>query len=268
MHRRIWIVLGGVTIAWLGVGQPEGPGPMVPADFKVMIGSYALGDQAVSTEEIVAKGGRAFLFRSGTSEVVVIDPAKQRIELVDLARKVQAEIPFAMIDQGVAKVAAKLRGEIARREATKARADAVEAQMTGDLAEPNLRRVSVVKPGRLRLINPTIEVEAAVEAEADAARLALELLALKLIARFGAFQAPDDLPPFAELEVISALEADRLRPVEISYLYRLAGPPRRFRRTYRLVTTLTDREREAVARVEQVRRSFPSLDYGRYRIAK
>ena len=91
-------------------------------------------------------------------------------------------------------------------------------------------------------------------------------LALESIAKVGAFKVPNDLPPFAELEAIAALTGDRkLRPTELSYLYRLKGPPRKFRRTYRLVPTLTDREVEAIARLERLREVAPSLRYGQYR---
>ena len=68
-----------------------------------------------------------------------------------------------------------------------------------------------------------------------------------------------------ELDAIAALAGDRkLRPTELSFLYRLAGPPMRLRRTYRLVPSLTDREREAIDRIEQLREVAPVVRYERY----
>jgi hypothetical protein len=55
-----------------------------------------------------------------------------------------------------------------------------------------------------------------------------------------------------------------LRPTEVSILYRLAGPPRKMRTTYLLVPSLTDRELEALARVDRLRRTAPSLSFTRY----
>jgi hypothetical protein len=89
------------------------------------------------------------------------------------------------------------------------------------------------------------------------------------IAKLGAYRTPDDLPPFAELEAIAALTGERhQRPTELAYLYRLAGPPRKFRRTYRLIPTLTDREVEAIVRVDRLREVAPNVRYERYRLAR
>ncbi len=267
MGRFLGVLLFGLATAAIGMpsGEPEAP---VSPEFKIRVGSFALRPEPISTEEIVARAGRIYQFRSGTSEVVVIDPARKRVELIDLQRKVQAEISFDRLDEAARQVGAKLREAIAKREASGTRADAVEAEMTRALAEPKLRRLAVARPELIRLANPTIEIDARGEGGGDPARLALEILALESIAKLGAFQTPDDLPPFAELDTLAILKASRLRPTEISYLYRLAGPPRRFRRTYRLVPELTDREREAVGRIDRVRESAPMLRYERYRSAK
>jgi len=267
MNRRVWMVLGAswVAPAARSLGQPMAP----PApDFKIMVGSFALGPEPISTEEIVGRQGRIYQFRSGSAEVVLIDPAGRRVELIDLSRKVQTEVSFARLDDAVAKVGAKLRAAIAEREKTGKRADAIEARMTRDMVEPGFRKIAVARAHHLRLANGTIEIDADGEPEPDAARLDSETLALETIAKLGAFLTPDDLPPFAELDAIAALKAERLRPAEIAYLYRLAGPPRKFRRTYRLVPDLTDREREAVARIDRVRAVATMLRYERYRAQK
>ena len=264
MGRTTWMMLVGLATATIAAGKGDLPAPP-PPDFKVMVGSYSIKPEPVSTEEIVARQGRIYQFRSGTSEVVVIDPARKRVELVDLVRHVQTEVSFDRLDEALDQVTAKLRAAIARREATGARADAVEAQMTRSMIDPKFRRADPERTNRIRLTNANIEIDADGEPEADPSHLALEILALESIARLGAFLTPDDLPPFAELETLAALKASRLRPTQISYLYRLAGPPRRFRRTYRAVAELTDREREAVARIDRVRESFPMVRYERYR---
>ncbi len=264
MNRRDWMILAAWAIAPGGRSWSQPPTPD-PPEFKVLVGSFGIKPEPISTEEIVARQGRVYQFRSGTTEVVVIDPARKRVELVDLVGRVQTEVSFDRLDEAVAKVAAKLRAEIARREKTGARSDAVEAAMTRDLVEPKFRRLAGAKVARIRLSNATIEVDALGEPEPDPSRLSLLAITLESIARLGAFLTPDDLPPFAELNALAALKAERLRPAEISYLYRLAGPPQKFRRTYRLVPELTVREREAIVRVDRVRESATMLRPERYR---
>jgi hypothetical protein len=78
---------------------------------------------------------------------------------------------------------------------------------------------------------------------------------------------PELIPPFTELETFSALVGEKhLLPTEVSILYRLAGPPRKIRKTYRVVPALTKREIEALARVDQLRRSAPTLSFQRYEL--
>ena len=87
---------------------------------------------------------------------------------------------------------------------------------------------------------------------------------LTALARLGALRDPEGLPPFAQLEALRGLVTERhLRPVEITILYRLAGPPKRLRWTYQLVPELTDSEREAISRIEPLR---ASARYVRYRV--
>ncbi len=267
MTRKIWAIVAGLAIA--AVGQTRAPtGPSASPDFKVLVAAFALGAKPVSTEEIIARDGRIYQFRSESVEVVVVDPPRKLVELVDLGRKVQTEVTFDQLDGALAKLSERLRKVIADREATGKRADAIEAAMTRDLIDPRFRRAELPRAGRLRLANDSVEVDAAGEPEADPARLDLIALALDSVAKLGAFRTPDDLPPFGELEAIGALKGSKLRPLELSYLYRLAGPPRKFRRTYKLVPTLTDREREAIARVDRVRETAPLVRYERYRTGK
>jgi len=255
-----------VLTSILATGRAEGPSAPVAADFKIQVDSFALKPEPLAREELVARRGRVYQFATGTTEVVVVDPARGRVEILDIKRKVQTEIDFARLDEGLARVRARLDQTIRDREATGARAGAVEAAMTRDMLDPRFRRSGEPGARRVRLTNPTIEIDADGEPDPDPLRLALVARAMESIAKLGAFRVPDDLPPFAELEAIAALSADRrLRPTSISYLYRLAGPPRRLRRTYRLVPALTDREREAIARVDRLRESAKVVRYEQYR---
>lgn len=259
-----------VGLALLADPAPaQGPPAEIPADFKILVAAYGLAREPIYTEEIVAISGRVYQFVSISREIVVIEPARSRIDLLDLNRKIQSEITFSQLDEGLARIKGTLAAAIDRREKTGKRADQVEAQMTHDLAEPRLSVSSEPGSRRVRLTNASVEVVADGEPEPDAPRLALVATALTSIAKLGAFRTPNDLPPFIEIETIAALTGDRkLRPTELAYLYRLAGPPRKFRRTYRLVPALTDRDREAIRRIDLLRESAPSVRYEKYRGAR
>ena len=63
----------------------------------------------------------------------------------------------------------------------------------------------------------------------------------------------------------SLIVGHQLRPTEMAFTYRLAGPPRKHRWTYRLVETLTTRELEALNRVARLPpASTPFIPFDRY----
>jgi hypothetical protein len=258
------ILVGLAVLATSATAQ--GPPAEVAADFKIKVAAFGLAKDPIYTEELVAISGRVYQFVSISHEIVIIEPIRSRVDLLDIERKLQSEVTFSQIDEGLARIKGTLARTIDRREKTGKRADQVEAQMTRDLAEPRLAVSPDPGSRRLRLTNPSVEVVADGEPEPDAPRLALVRSAMTSVAKLGAFRTPNDLPPFIELDTIDALTGDRkLRPTELSYLYRLAGPPKKFRRTYRLIPDLTDRDREAIRRIDQLRESAPSVRYEKYR---
>jgi hypothetical protein len=260
---KIGLIAAGMVAT---LAMVDGP-PTAPSDFKIQVGEFALKKEPVTTSEVVVREGRAYVFPADSKEVIVIEPARKRVELVDVGRRVRAEVTFEMLDESLDKVKAGLRKAVETREKQGGRGNLLEARMTRDLFESKLVLTESPKGHRVRLTNPAIEVDADGEPELDAPRLAMVAVVLESIAKLGAFKVPGDLPPFAELEAIAALTGDRkLRPTELTYLYRLNGPPRKFRRTYRLVPTLTDREVEAIGRVEKLREVAPLLRYGQYRL--
>jgi hypothetical protein len=263
-----WRGIGAGMVALLAMASvgADDP-PVVPADFKLMVGEFSLKKEPVSTSEIIVRQGKAYIFESDSKEVVIVEPARKRLELLDVGRKVQAEVSFRMLDLTLEKIKTTLGEAAEAREKQGGRGNALEAKMTRDLLQKTKLAVAEdPKLHRVRLTNPTVEVDADGEPETDAARLAMVTVILESIAKLGAFKIPDDLPPFIELEAITAMTGDRkLRPTELTYLYRLKGPPKKFHRTYKLVPTLTDREVEAIARVDRLREAVPSVRYGQYR---
>ena len=61
-----------------------------------------------------------------------------------------------------------------------------------------------------------------------------------------------------------AVLGHHLRPAELSFVYRLAGPPRKHGWTFRLLETLTARETEALKRVITLRERTPYVPFERY----
>lgn len=215
-------------LAVLTTAGADGP-PTVPADFRLHIASYGLDKEPVYTEEVVVRKGRAYVFPSTSKEVVIIEPARGRLEILDVGRRIQSEVSFKALDESIAKLKVNLRETAEKLEKQGGRGNEVEAKMGRELLEPKLEISQPSKPNRLHLTNPAIEIDADGEAEPDAARLALVSAILESIAKLGAYRTPDDLPPFAELETIAILTGSRRqRPTELAYLYRLAGPPANF----------------------------------------
>jgi hypothetical protein len=256
-------------LACLAQARADGPPAKdpVPADFKVQVASFGVAKEPVYTEEVVIRSGKIYVFPSNVKEVTIIEPARGRLDLVDTGRKCQSEITFQTLDESMVKLKKSLLEAAENLEKQGGKAKIVEARMARDLFETKLDPTHDLKLNRVRLKNPAVEVDADGEPEADAARLSLVTSALVNIARLGAYRTPNDLPPFVELETLAALTGERkLRPTSITYLYRLAGPPQKMRRTYKLVPSLTDREIEAISRIDRFREVVPTLRYEQFRL--
>src|SRR5438309_1861507 len=78
--------------------------PDVDADFKILVAAYGLAREPVYTEEMVAISGRVYQFLSNSHEVVVIEPKRSRVDLLDLDRKVQSEVTFGQLEEGLARI--------------------------------------------------------------------------------------------------------------------------------------------------------------------
>jgi len=243
---------------------PAADGP--PADFKLVIHVFGVGKSPLASADLVVRKGVAYQFMTeAADEVMIIDPAQGRMMLLDLGRKVQTEVTAVGLDNALARLHRRLTATVAAREKTGKRADRVEASMTRDLIDPKFTERFDPATNRLRLTNGSVEVDAVGEPEPDPARLIAIVNALAAVAKHDTLREPEALPPFARLAAFRALAAQRgLRPTEITLLFRLAGPPKKQRWTYRLVTSLTDREREAISRVDRLRETAAFVGHDAY----
>ena len=264
---RGWVVLGlilGMGVA-RGADAPTGAGT-APADFKIVVAMYGARKVPIATAELVARHGLVFQFNSDApAEVIIHDPSAGRIELLDLDRMVQTSRSRAALDAARDRLRQVIASAIEERERAGGRANRVAAGMSRDPIDPHFATSFDARANHLRLTNPSVEVDAFGAPEGDPARLALVSSTLTSALTLDAARNPEQIPPFTRLEALRALTADRqLRPTEMSFLYRLAGPPRKLRWTYRLVPSLTGRELEALARIDRLREKAPRVPYERY----
>jgi hypothetical protein len=264
---------GALAVAWALslVAPPSGDSGKAgdtrgPADFKLVIAHYGVRKEPVGKAELVVRNGSAYHFVSEPPlEVIIHDPAAQRLELLDLDRKVRSDITLKSLDAYQRKLRDAIAHSCEKLEAQGGRANLVASAMSRNLIDPRFHVSHDAASHEVRLTNPTVEVEARGEPEPDRARLSLIADSLAALAKLDAVRESQGVPPFSRLETLRALTVDhRLRPTETSFLFRLAGPPRKVRWTYRLVPELTGREVEAISRVDAMRARCHFVRFERY----
>src|SRR5262245_8517310 len=75
------------------------PAARQPGDFKLVMHVYGVAKEPVQKAEMVVHNGKVFRFDAEPSlEVVVVDPALKKVELLDLGRKLRTELPYQRLD--------------------------------------------------------------------------------------------------------------------------------------------------------------------------
>lgn len=252
MNRYFIDAMFLATIGLTAVG--DGPKSRdAVADFKLVIEEFGVRKEPVGTAEMIVHDGRVYQFitRPGL-EVVLYEPSADRVEIVDVTRKLRTEVALKKIEA----LRETRRQPLASRNRAGDGAEAKESpstSSTSDLIHQPLAVSFDDRSRRLRMANRAFEIEATGEPEPDRDRLALIAKALVALEKVSALRDPRPIPPFPTLEAIRTLaEGHRLRPAEITVLYRLSGPPMKGRWAYRFTPTLTGREVEALARVHAV----------------
>ena len=268
LMRSAMAIVAVLAMGAAGEDQPATPrpGPGVPADYKLVIAMYGVAKEPISKTELVVHKGRAFLFKPGPPlEVIIHDPSTGRLEMIDLKRKIRSEISFKKLDDYGNQLHDAIAAASAKREALGGKGNQVAAAMSRDLIDPHFAASYDSASHRLRLSNTTIDVEARGEPETDEARLAAIHATLAALARMDSVRDPQDIPPFPRLEALRALVVDhRLRPTELTFVFRLAGPPQKIRWTFRMEPSLTKRELEAIATVEAIHELCRFARFNRY----
>lgn len=265
--KTVWRVVGLSALLSFPVAAADAPTrASAPADFKLTIELFGPQKPAIARAELVFRNGLAYQFASDVpDEITIVDPGRARIQLLDLKRRLLTEVGTRQLDAAMARTRAQALARIDAQARSGVKADRVSAAITRDLFDPRFQAAYVADSHRLRLTNPSIEIDATGAPESDPARLSAIHTGLTTMARLDALRDPDGVPPFTRLQTFDAIASEhRLRPTEVSVLYRLAGTPKRLRWTYQLVPRLTDRETEAITRVDRMRADARFLPFDRY----
>ncbi len=270
--NKVWRILLLSASLVLPAGAAEdppapAPGPPPSGEYKLKIELFGVQKVPVARAELLVREGVAYQFITEfPEEVTILEPGQDRVHLLDLRRKVRTTVSAPQIDTGLGQMRQRAAARIDRQIKAGGRANRVSAAMTRDLFEPQFQTTYVAATHRLSLTNPTVEIEAVGEPEPDAGRRKTIQKCLATLAKLDAIREPEEVqPPFGRLHAYATIaDGYRLRPTEITVLYRLAGTLRRWRWTYELVPALTHREREALSRVDGMRRAAPRIAFPRY----
>lgn len=272
-RRFAWLLVALAASSGLATARPPSATPApaptttsTAADFKLVVRWFGVGDKPRATAELVARGGVVYQFLAESpGEILVIEPAAGRVTLFDLRRRVLTELSAKRLDAGLARLHRRTAEGVDRQGKSEAKADRVAAAAGRDLIEPRFAESYDPAAHSIRLTNPTVEIDARGEPEPDGGRLLLVANALAATVKVDVLRDPENLTAFTRLDALRRLVADRrLRPTELSALYRLTGPPQRARWTYRLVPALTDREREALTRIDAARTQSKAVGFEEY----
>ncbi len=274
LRTSVLLLFGGSVVACSGCTRTEPAAvpvqisparPVNPAQYKLAYKYTDVKELSSLSGEYFFREDRVYHFLDASDEVMIIEPAQKMVRFLDLRRKVATELSFARIDAAIENYGNDLRAGIKANQQQNTRAGRIEAAMEADLLEPHWSVEGDDRLHRIRLFNETIEVDATGIPEPDEARLARVGEALSINIKLTTLRFPDAIAPFAHLDTLSVLARDRkLMPSEISFLFRLAGPPEKYLWSYGFGPTLTDREWEALRRVDALLIRTKTLTFDRY----
>jgi hypothetical protein len=183
--------------------------------------------------------------------VVVFDPSQKLIYVVDFKLRSKARITYREVDDRIATLRREAIEAADELERKTGRADRVAGTLKRIVVEPKFQANFDEGEHRLKLTNASIEIEARGEHEDDPARFAVLSEYLMEAVKLRTIRDPSDLRQFTEIETLSDLiEKHKLRPMEITFLFRLAGKPQKLRAIYRVVPEIPADERKNIAAVD------------------
>jgi hypothetical protein len=216
--------------------------------------------------QMLASRGKLYEFRGSSTEVIVYDLSQKLIHIVDFKLKSKARITYREVDERLAKLRRETIEAADELEKKTGRADRVAGALKRIVVEPKFQATFDEGEHRLKLTNESIEIDARGEHEEDPARFAVLSEYLMEAVKLRTIRPPEDLRQFTEIETLSDLvEKHKLRPMEMTFLFRLAGKPQKLRAIYRLVPEIPEDERKNIAAVDALLNSpIPSMTLERF----
>lgn len=257
------VILTGATT--LAVAAASEPARQSASDFKLVVTIYGIKKEPIQRAELLSWRGRTFLVVSDSPEVVVLNPGTNRAELVDLERKVHTDLPFERLERYQVSLRKAIHSAIEKREKAGGRGDRIAAQMSRDLVDPQFKETFDAAAGRLRLTNSSAEIDIAGAPDGDQPRLDAIATGLAVMIKLASLRDPEAIPPFTRLDALKAMITDHhLRPTEMTIIYRLAGPPIKYRWTYALETRVSSDELQVLNKIGGLLESSRALRFEHY----
>src|SRR5262245_31333402 len=126
------------TVAGLGAQPTAAPGgTSQPSDFKLVMNFYGVAREPIRKVELIVHKGKVYRFDAEPNlEVMILDPADRKLELLDLGRKIRTDLPYRRLETFQANLREAIAKAIAKREAQGGKANEVAAAMSRDLIDP------------------------------------------------------------------------------------------------------------------------------------
>lgn len=215
--------------------------------------------------ELVYHKGKIYRVIQDSTEILIFDPNTGNVSLVELARKIRAEIPAERLLAAVPQLHAAIDKALVKRQTSTSRADKIAVRMSRELIDPKFQTDHQPDQNRFRFKNSVAEVDLSTVIEPDTARAGLIMASLEMMVQLDALRNPREIPPFCKLSALELVKSrPGMRPSRMSILYRLMGPPAGFVWRFQVDDKFDDDEIRALASFDQARAAAKPLSYDAY----
>ncbi len=232
--------------------------------FKIEITYHDLNESESITSTLVFRQDRVFEIVKGSTEFTIIDLADGKVHLVGVQKNANCELTQAQVDAGYDKYINERRRDAAELLAKGNTNEQASAKSEMLYLSPALKQEpNDAPPARVRMRSEGVDVS--FTGNADATRLERVYRSLVTLLKLPASRDGEWISPQAHLDAFKVMkEKYSLIPTELVFLFKFREGPAKYRWTYKLTPNLTDRELEAVRRVEAFLASTKTVPHQRY----
>lgn len=249
-----------VVLAWLSSSHARAAGPQFRIDNAVFAGASA---QPLAESTTLFLDGRIYDFLTDPLETTIVDPAADRITLIDVRLRLTTRLAMSVLDS----YAEQLRERTIKLAAQSA-SDAQRRQYLTFLAQPTFSD-TLHEGERLRLASSWLTYEVTTVPLDDSEQLAAYVTFSDTYARLNALLSPRRMPPFPRLALNEVLRREHsfASRVELTVQPPASDPSQRvhLRSEHRLVSELRAVDRRRIEAVLAGAVSFDEVDFATYR---